>query len=197
MVPASTMPLRRHFDQALAARGRRRRLSRLEFVLAIIIITTLMGIVLINANSLMGRVERTNVLRVEGQIRAALGISVATRAAQGRLARVASLTGGNPMDLLQVKPRNYLGALDDPDPARIPPGHWYFNTANGRLVYRVHHTRAFQSPLAGPPRVAFAIRLRWRDANHNGRYDTGESLYGVRFEAVTPFEWPAKGKPQQ
>lgn len=183
------------FDKALAARRRRRHLSRLELAIAVVIVGVLIGILIERGNALMVQAEQTGVEQVEGQIRAAIGLAVASRVAKGQLAAAAGLAASNPMNLLQTPPPNYLGALSDADPAQIAPGHWYFDMRSGYLVYRVKHADDFATSLRGPARAEFEIRLRYRDANDNGRYDAGEDiLYGVNFTRVAPFSWEGGSK---
>ncbi|HET6655444.1 MAG TPA: hypothetical protein VFL45_10170 [Gammaproteobacteria bacterium] len=165
-------------------------MSRLELALAVIIIGVLTTIVIRRADSLMIQAERASMTQIEGQIRAALGLQVALRVAQGRPASAAQLAGSNPMALLQTQPGNYLGVLDDADPARLDAGHWYFDANTHRLVYLVNHADAFVTALAGAARAEFAIQLRYRDSDGNGRYDTSfDTLYGVDFAPTAAFRW--------
>lgn len=184
----------RQLDQALAVRRRRRHLSRLELAIAVIVIGVLIGVLIERADALMAQAEQTSIEQVEGQIRAAVGLAVAGRVAKGQLAAAAGLAASNPMNLLQTRPPNYLGAFDDPNPAQISPGHWYFDMRSGFLVYRVKHADAFETTLSGPARAEFTIRLRYRDADGDGRYDAGrDTLYGVDFIPVAPFRWTTNG----
>ncbi|HET7370714.1 MAG TPA: type II secretion system protein [Gammaproteobacteria bacterium] len=165
-------------------------MSRLELAIAATIIGVLIGIVSYRANNLMAQAERVNVTQVKGRIRAALGLEVALRVARGRSASAAELAGSNPMVLLQTPPGNYLGVLRDADPARIDPGHWYFEASTRRLIYVVSHRGAFVSGSDGTPRAEFAIQLRYLDVDRNGRFDAGgDTLYGVDFAPATAFSW--------
>lgn len=178
------------FGDALDARRRRRHMSRLELAISVIIVGVLIGVVAWRANKLMVKAEQVSVMQVAGQLRAALGLEVAARVARGHLAAAAGLAASNPMDLLQVRPANYLGVLSDPDPAQIRPGNWYFDSRTGYLVYRVQHTDDFETVLTGPARAEFVIRLRYRDGDGNGRYNAaGDTLYGVDFVPAAPFRW--------
>src|SRR5690625_3428114 len=105
------MQVHRRVAQTLDARRRRRRLSRLELAIAVIIIGVLIGIITSRVSALMVQVEKTNMTQIEGRLRAALGLAVALRVARGRPAAAARLAGSNPMDLLQTRPANYLGAF--------------------------------------------------------------------------------------
>lgn len=178
------------FHDALDARRTRRHMSRLELVVSVIIVGVLIGVVAYRADKLMVQAERINVMQVTGQIRAALGMAVAAHVARGQLAAAAGLAASNPMDLLQAQPANYLGVLSDPDPAQIQPGNWYFDARTGYLIYRVRHADEFETALPGTARAEFAIRLRYRDGDSNGRYDAAaDTLYGVDFVPVVPFRW--------
>lgn len=182
-------PSRDRITGALSAQRRRFYGVRLERFISLIIIGFLIGLIVNRVSLLMVQVERTNVTQIQGEIRAALGVKVALYVARGDTQALAALAGSNPMALLESTPTDYLGALANPDPNEIEPGHWYFNVSNGRLIYRVKHVAAFNSALAPPPHAAFAIRLRYRDRNRNGRYDSGDALYGVVFKPVASFHW--------
>ena len=92
--------------------------------------------------------------------------------------------------LALAPPKKYLGALERPDPRRIPGGSWYFDKGERVLVYRVRHEAHFESALPGPKRARFAVRVVYQDANSNHQFDPNlDAVQAVKLEAVEPFHW--------
>ena len=73
----------------------------------------------------------------------------------------------------------YLGARSGVDPATIPGGNWYFDLDAGLMVYRVRFADGFRTPLAGPPRIRYAVR--------SDRQGPGGTA--LRLVLVEPYTW--------
>jgi type II secretory pathway pseudopilin PulG len=106
------------------------------------IVAVLAAMLLDRLSKLRVEAERVTVAHVLGSLRSALALEVAAHMASGSTGAIEDLIGTNPMDRLSPQPENYLGALDDPDPAQIPRGRWYFNTNRQLLIYRACDTLA-------------------------------------------------------
>lgn len=164
--------------------------SLLELVVIIAIIALLMVLALDRLLAMRIEAERVAMETVLGSIRSGLGIKVAETVVKQDMAALQALAGSNPMDRLAEPPRNYLGALDAPDPAALEPGNWYFDRASRVLVYLPKHAGSFSGGLADPPRARFMIELLYQDKNGNGAWDAGaEGLEGVRLQALEPYRW--------
>jgi type II secretory pathway pseudopilin PulG len=132
------------------------------------IVAVLAAMLLDRLSKLRVEAERVTVAHVLGSLRSALALEVAAHMASGSTGAIEDLIGTNPMDRLSPQPENYLGALDDPDPAQIPRGRWYFNTNRQLLIYRVRHAGYFRSDLPGPERVRFKSQRSHSDYNPAG-----------------------------
>lgn len=178
------------------ARGRARGFTLLEMVIVIVLISVLLVVAIDRLLAIKAMAERTAVEQVIGTLRSALLIRFAELAARNRLAEAPSLAGANPMLLLSERPQSYVGELSAPNPADIPPGHWYFDSRERVLCYLVESSDYFQSELAGPARVRFAIQPVFDDVNGNGRYDAGiDALRGFRLAPVEPYSWNVRFMP--
>lgn len=164
--------------------------SLLELTIVVGIIALLFAVALDRFLALRAEAERVSMLQVEGAIESALGLELANYIARGDIQGAAKLAGINPMDLLQQPPPNYLGALDHPDPAKIPDGSWYFDTATRTLVYRVHSAAYFHDSLGDPPRAEYRVELLYSGKDRSGRYRPGvDEIYGVRLVNLAPYRW--------
>ncbi|WP_293174985.1 prepilin-type N-terminal cleavage/methylation domain-containing protein [Oceanithermus sp.] len=172
--------------------------SLLELVVVVALIAILWFVAIDRMLQLRIDAERVAMLQVLGGLRSALGLEVAERVVRRGLASVTELQGANPMDLLAERPHNYLGELDGPDPAQVPPGSWYFDTRTRTLVYRVRYPEAFEGgPAEGPPRARFRVEVVWRDRDGDGRLDPRvDAVGGVRLAPVEPYRWKTGRKAQ-
>ena len=178
------------------ARRRARGFSLLELVIVIVLISVLIAVAIDRLLALKAVAERTAVEQIVGTMRSALVIRFAELAAGNRLPEAVKLVGSNPMLLLSERPHSYVGELFAPDPAEIPPGHWYFDTREKLLCYLVESADYFHSELAGPARLRFSIEPVFDDVNRNGRYDAGiDALRGFRLALLEPYDWNVRFKP--
>ncbi len=164
--------------------------SLLELVVVIVIVALLSAILLARLLALQADAERVTMETVLGTLRSAIGMTVAESIVRHDLRRLQALAGGNPMDRLAEVPANYLGALTNPDPARLPDGHWYFDASARELVYIVRHKERFRGGDMNPPRARFAVRLVYADRNGNGRFDSSVDVAeGLRLVPIEPYQW--------
>lgn len=118
---------------------------------------------------------------IAANVRTALEIKVAQGKLPGRSKDLTFLTEENPLDLLKVKPVNYVGALYSPSNEDIGPGNWCFDRGDKTLVYLLNYGNSFLD--AQSKRLKFKvkfIRLPYSPAKPSG---TPEPV-GVAFEQV-------------
>lgn len=164
--------------------------SLLELTVVIIIVALLATIALGRLYAILADAERVSMEAVVGTLRSALGITVAEAVVHQDLRGLRVWEGGNPMDRLAELPQNYLGAFDDPNPANLEDGSWYFDKRAHELVYLVRNQSHFSGGTANPPRARFAIRLVYVDRNGNGRFDDGiDALEGLHLAPVERYSW--------
>lgn len=153
----------------------------------LVVIAILAAVALQRLWSFQAEAERTALEQVVGGLRSALGMNVASYLAKDDLRGVQTLVGSNPMELLAEAPRNYRGAVND-SPA-VDGGEWYFDRKRNELAYRVRNADVFRGGSGPPVEARFAVRPVYEDRNRNGRFDAGDTFYGVRLEATAPYSW--------
>lgn len=190
-------------------------LSRLELTFAVIILLIVLTAMLNRAVTYFSMAERALVNNVVTNINTALRLREAAYHASGQSAKIATLAGSNPVELIASRPENYaamvtgdranqallnvgmsrplaryIGEFDNPQPSAYRRGSWYYDTGEGHLVYMVRNREYFATALPGPARMRFRIDLEYRDRNDNGRYDeTADELLGVKLKPVDEHEW--------
>jgi hypothetical protein len=151
------------------------------------IILILIGVFLNKMRHLQAKAERLNVQATVENMRAAVLLAGILHQDRESV-RAALRPGGNPVALLEEEtglvPARYLGELDEADPGRIAPGHWYFDRSSQSLVYRLRSVDGFASPLSGPPRIRFCLR-------QEGEGRTAATV--LRLEACEPYNWEPPG----
>ncbi len=168
----------------------KRDLSRLELAVTAAVAAVVVGILLTKLSGLMVEVERAAFTVRLNNLRSALMMEIASRMTGEARDSIAQLDGQNPMAILGLDPADYLGALNEVDPASIQRGAWYFDVREGVLVYRVKNDKYFETDLPGAKRARFAIRLDFVDVNANGVYDpASDRVYGARLRPIEPYAW--------
>lgn len=158
-------------------------------VLELIVVVTVIGILATFAVDRLWAVqidaENTAMENVVGSLRSALGMKVAQYIAKSDINGLKSLEGGNPMEELVEPPKNYVGAITNPDPASVAGGNWYFDANAKALVYRVHNADSFSSKLGMPARARFGVQLVYQAQDKN----VNPHVVGVRLVALEPYRW--------
>ena len=93
------------------------------------------------------------------------------------------------MYLLYPAPLHYRGSFNKPDPMEVARGSWFFDEAEGLLIYRINHIEQFGGGRAIPERVRFRLSATFDDTNNNFQRDDNERISGLRFEALDAYEW--------
>jgi general secretion pathway protein G len=158
-------------------------------MVALIVIGILATVVLQKLYPIQADAERVGLENMLGNLKSALGIKVANHIAKDDLRGIQALVGSNPFDLFTDPPANYRGALAGNEIARVGAGEWYFDRSAGALVYRVRNADVFQGGSGLPAEARFALTAVYEDRNRNGRFDRGDSFYGVRLETLAPYRW--------
>ena len=159
--------------------------SYLELLVVITLISILIAVALDRLLPYIREAERVAVLRLEADIRNTLVVEAAKRIAGGRSSSLSALAGSNPMGLMLEAPSNYLGEKKSPGLEDIPARHWYFDTATGRLVYRMS-----QPDSIARDALEFEVRVAYEDSNDSGVFEYGhDELYGIRLHRHAGTEW--------
>ena len=199
----------------LAHRWRDRNLTRLELVVAWLIIAVIIGVFVRTMLIIFTKAERTMVNTTVNNINTALRYSAALAVMQGNTKFLAGLAQRNPFDFVQNRqvlqhfpsashfnvlsarmaayatpPSNYLGVLDNPDPATLKAGNWYFDKSDKTLNYLVSNSEYFHSSLGKIPRIKLKVVVDYNDANGNKRFDPGvDEFKSVSLRSIGKYSW--------
>ncbi len=155
-------------------------LGLLEFVLAAIVISILIVVFFSRVVRLSEAVERTAVQQTVNDLDSVIKLKWLTHLVRNEQDALRAMVGSNPMQLLQEPPVTYLGELDHPDPAAIPPQRWYFDKRQRLLVYRVANPRAIEGGAMDPPRIRFRV-----EAVRDGE----GKIQGIELRPLEPYQW--------
>jgi hypothetical protein len=153
-------------------------------IVVIIVISVIGFIALGYYQKLLVDVERTKLQHDVGVMRSAIGMQVASTIVSGEMHRLGELAGSNPIDLLDEKPDNYLGALPDDRSADLERGNWFFAEDEISLIYIVRNEAYCETSLNHPKRIKFKISPRMDD-----RGKAGTRIVGLTLKETTPYTW--------
>ncbi|MBI3902372.1 MAG: type II secretion system protein [Nitrosomonadales bacterium] len=158
--------------------------SLLELVIAICIITLLMGVFFNRVTFYQEQAEKAAMGEVVSAVQSALALQYVDMMLHGRKAEIAAMAMNNPLNWLKEKPRNYVGEFYAPVPGAIPPGNWAFDLKTRELVYVPQHI-AHPEAVGKDKWIRYRVSLRLDlAADASGKSSQGKG--GVVFEPVAP-----------
>ena len=187
---AQTKPTLSGSNQQIYRFSRQLGASSLEILFVVILVLIFVWVATLRIWELRIAAERNAMEYVVGNLKSALGIHVAVSVVKEGLNSVAALDKTNPMQLMDKKPASYIGELGNPDPAQISGYQWYYDRQQQMLIYRVENSDFFESPLSGPARARFQVRLGYTDVNGNGLFDKGiDPVSHLNLISLEPWHW--------
>ena len=175
--PHLAIPKRVHFVRRPAA---------FELTVAGTIVLVLMGLAAQRIWMLRAFAERIAFNNTVGVLHDAIGMKIASAMSRGHMARLAAWAGRNPIRLLAIPPRNYVGVVSSPRAQRIKPGTWYFDRVDRMLAYRPAHAIGLQTSLR-PRRIRWQLRVVYL------RKGARERVAGLRLVPVPKYVWRGAG----
>ncbi len=156
--------------------------SLIELVVTLLLLSVLIGVFLERALYYGELAEKSAMEQVSLDVRSSVNLRVAELVLENRFAELRALLSQNPMDLLEGKPRNYLGVLKDAGKSSLEPGNWYFDNESKEIVYYVDLGRYFTPDEMGRKRVAWHVTLV------QGAQPPNVPQW-ARLELVKPYQW--------
>jgi hypothetical protein len=167
--------------------------SLLELVIVIILVVLLFTVAMNRLAPLRGDAEAAHVATVIGSLRSAIGMEAASRVVRDGLRGLAGLEGINPMTLLQEVPEQYVGVRDAGRSDEIPTGSWYFDEANGLLVYRVRFPQYLEGSPQAPVELRWQVQLQFEDLSESGAFDPEQDrVRGLGLRSLHEHRWTAR-----
>jgi hypothetical protein len=197
----------------LAHRWSDRNLTRTELVMALLILSLMIGYFGHHMYTVFGKVEKSMMDRTLININSALNVQSAFALLKKDQIFFDKIMHMNPMDLMTsplfmddlllkkhnnetlisnvvIVPSNYGGAvIDDREPS-LESGLWYFDQDDGLLFYKVNNSEFFTSDIGDPARVRFKVRVDYIDHNNDNSFDPSvDKFSSIKLEAIDHFEW--------
>jgi hypothetical protein len=198
----------------LAHRWRDRSLTKLELVVAILILTILIGSFSRYVLVIFSRAEQSMINSTVININTALHYRAAMAVMLGQYQELELLREINPMEELQASseinnpkitldqiplallagtasaPANYGGLINSYTMDSMEKGLWYFNQDNRYLIYLVSNSEFFFSDAEGLPIIRFRIVIDFKDRNSNGKYDPeSDEFQTMKLHPVNHYQW--------
>ena len=163
----------------------------IEFVVVIIIFSTLGAVLLDRIWFYQEAAEKAAMEQMAGTLRSALHFQIADRLLNGKAADMAELAQDNPMDWLAEPPANYVGDRFAPPVGAVPKGSWYFDLKDRHLVYLVSRGEHFTPNQQGRKEVRYAVRLIFTQnkAKADPKSADIQLVNGVILALVQPYTW--------
>jgi hypothetical protein len=199
----------------IAGRWADRQLSRLELIIAVIILSVVLTVIIQKMLKVFAYAERSVLNTSVININTAMQYRAAGYILRGDDRNIVEMQAINPFTVVDIAPvwlapadaepvpeailvgaldipvpGNYLGELDDPDPTELDGGQWYFDTADNTLVYMVDNPEYFYTSLPGPARIKLFVEIEFEDQNSNNRFDPAIDDYiSIGLKATNDYEW--------
>jgi hypothetical protein len=189
-------------------------LSRLELVIAIIMILVLLSMFLNRMVVMLAQAERVLVENTMVNLNSALRFYAARLRMTANAEALSNVQHRNPVKLLEEKPEspesieagseqltamlsvrsstalpNYAGEMTEAEAVNLKGGSWYFDPEQRSLIYRVRNAEVFRSDLPGPARIRYRMVLDFQDLNNDGRYSGEDKFNNLSLEPLDDYQW--------
>lgn len=160
----------------------------LEFLVVIILISTLVAVLSDRLLVVQEAAEKTAMEQTAGTVRSALHMQLADRLLKG--VEVRALAQDNPMDWLAERPPNYVGVRFAPKAGEVPAGSWYFDLSDRQLIYLPRRSEHLAPNSAGRREVRYQVALvHGKETQEQGISVENKEVQGVILALVEPYRW--------
>ena len=198
----------------LAHRWGDRNLTRMELVIALLILALLIGFFSHYMLTLFARAERSMMNRTVININTALNYRASMAVMRGKYDVLESLLNMNPMEEMQVSPEindfdnrvntislvmagstvstpvNYGGVIASENFEIMEKGKWYFDQGDHLLIYTINNAEYFSTDVEGLARIRFRIKIEYSDNNANNQYDLEiDEFNSVKLQSLDQYNW--------
>ncbi len=162
----------------------------LELIVVISVVAILAGSLLSRIPYYQEQAEKTVVEQTAGALQSALVMRTGSLMTHGAATEkeLNALVTGNPIDLLQQKPKNYAGEFFDPTSKTVTPGHWMFDLKSHELIYVLDRSDYFTPGKDGQKWIRFHVKLEYESPVGNAAGSKKE-LASSLFEPTEPYRW--------
>lgn len=164
--------------------------SLLELVVVASILAIFAGILLNRMLYYQEVAEKTNMEATVKALQSGLRYEMARALMAGQEIDYQQLSRENPMNWLEVRPPNYVGAFSGSPPEGASSGSWYFDLSSRILVYRIGSGRYFIPDSHNLKQVRFRLVLSY--GGIQGERAIGDSpmaASGIKLSVIEPYRW--------
>ena len=134
--------------------------------------------------------EKTNMEATVKALQSGLRYEMARALMAGQEIDYQHLAHENPMNWLEVRPPNYVGAFKGSPPDDISSGSWYFDLSSRILVYRIGSGRYFIPDSHNQKQVQFRLVLSYGGIQGDGAIgDSPMVVSGIKLSVIEPYRW--------
>ncbi len=198
----------------LAHRWSDRNLTRMELVMALLILSVMIGYFSHHMYSVFGKVEKSMIDRTLININSALNYHASFAIMNQDIETLNQMVSMNPMTLMtnnfglaenssddldinvivansiSKAPSNYGGTVIDDSDTNLDSGQWYFDQDDSLLFYKLNNAEFFTSDIEGPPRVRYKVNLNFIDQDGDKLFNPLiDEFTSLKLDAVDHFEW--------
>lgn len=161
----------------------------IELIVVIAILVLVMGTLLNRVLYYQEQAEKTAMEGVLAAIQSALVMQYGQLATRGKPKDAELLAQINPLELLQEKPRNYLGEYYDPTPQSIVGGGWMFDLKARDLIYVPKRASYLEPGKDGRKWIRFHVVLNYAVPLLPSLHQEQAALSGILIAPVAPYLW--------
>jgi prepilin-type N-terminal cleavage/methylation domain-containing protein len=131
----------------------------IELVVSISLIAVFSALALNKLFWYQGQAEKANMDYTASTIKSGLWLKAASLMMAERGFEIPALLKQNPFNLLEVKPTNYLGEINENNARSLKAGNWYFDRSNNQIVYIVGQRQHFTPAITDDYSVRFSMEI--------------------------------------
>lgn len=147
-------------------------ITRFELAIVLTLVALTLAVLLGLFQEMVRSAERANYRQEVGALKSAVSLNMLDYVVRNDTHGLASMIGGNPVDLLREPLSGYVGTIDSLSEGSLRSGQWGFDPAAGELVYAAR----FDERGGAVSRLRFirwSIEPLYQDRNGDGRFSLG------------------------
>ena len=158
--------------------------SLVEFAVAATVLAVLASVFLLRLLDAQEYAEKIAMEATVENMRAGLRAQVGALLIADRTSEIVSLVADNPVQWLDDAPEGYLGEYPG-QPSADTSGTWYFDTAQGELVYTANLRRHFVPSSSS----GYTVRLKVLPISYSATAKSPNEPVWVRLALVNEYSW--------
>ena len=155
-----------------------------EFAIAATVLAVLAGVFLLRLLDAQEYAEKLAMEATVANMRAGLRAQVGALLIADRTSEIVTLVANNPVQWLDDPPEGYLGEYRG-QPPKDTAGAWYFDSAQGELVYTANLRRHF----VPSSRFGYTVRLKVLPVSEPAAWQSSNEPVWVHLALLNDYSW--------